>query len=1332
MKNNTNSKKPIKLEVFNMRKFNKTNLSRAIGISIILFLLYSLILPDITFSNHMPKEGDKDKIKNNTLQKITDDPFSSLIDVNNITLFVQPTGFHFNFYGGSWSSGFPKGTAGGIYQEGIVWGGLVNDGQSPTLRVGGNTYFSGTQELDRLYRVRPDFQTADLTDDAANFYYYQNYPLDASAVNSGNIQEMRDQYAKDWLEWPADKGAPFEDRDGNGIYEADKDGDGRLGEFEPDGDSIQDETEDVDLDGDGRKGEVEDIPGIPGASQTIWIHYDDALAPQAYGTPPIGIDVTQTFWAYSVTNPLSNVIFKKVSVIYKGTVDPPIPPNSTIDDMYLVQWADPDIGQYTDDFAGCDPDLDLGYAYSSSTQDAIYRGLGLAPPALGYDFLQGVAEYTGNPSDSAIVNFKWRKGYKYVHEKPLTTYTYFAAGGAWQDPTGQDPEGSPQWYNLMRGLNPQTGSPFPTNVGGTPTGGVGTYLLSGDPITGTGFVDGVAEGPGDRRIVNVHGPFDMALNDTVEIVTALIGGIGSTNTSSIAVLKFNDIFAQYAYDQLFDLPIFPAPTLVSTSPTNLNQKVVFNWDTLLVENASPKGYTFQGYNVYQFPNASFNLSEAIRVATFDVKDGVTTILDDQFDEGSGLVLELPSQFGTDIGIQRFIEITTDAVRSNQPLRNGQEYYFGISAYGYNPEAEDEESQLPFKALESSIVRIIAVPQQPTPGLTYSEETGAEIEVTHAEGLADGGPVVTVVDPAQLKGHDYEVFFSDRQEIRDENGDWIPGSTIISRPTGYYGPDTLINVAVDVAAVFGPQAGTLELQCMLSYDSPDFDWVDGVKMTFPEGTVILSAPNFTTGNDGSNYSGIIAPEIIGNVIMMGDSNRTGNGSFTGGETWSIIITGAVPLDIDWKVYDDGYGGGPIDAEGTTTVTDVGFASRLALYWNLQDVTAGEMKLSDRSEINGTDLFPDRSDIPVNLGLNANPVVDGMQINLDVGYAAPTTILNLQLNGSTLRIGTLSRTPYDLIDFTIFGYPDGTAATSLPVYGGAGGTTVINDLQQDYEIRWTGVTGDSTINGHNVIVTKSGGSLVTLFGASGYSLGDHPLNPNPGLEDPFTIRVPFEVWNVDTDQQVNMLLWDRNASDYEGVVVPQPGEDNFEVWKTQARAYLWVVNTSYATDPIDPTSQVVADNATWNWVFGYSTFTTGDVININYANPIQIGVDTYTFSTPDATSYSDAQAKMDVDKINVFPNPYYGFHYRETTREGKYVTFSHLPARATIRIFDLAGVLVRTIDKNDESQFTRWNLQNNNNYPVASGIYIVYIDMPGLGTTKILKLALIQEEQILRVY
>jgi hypothetical protein len=43
--------------------------------------------------------------------------------------------------------------------------------------------------------------------------------------------------------------------------------------------------------------------------------------------------------------------------------------------------------------------------------------------------------------------------------------------------------------------------------------------------------------------------------------------------------------------------------------------------------------------------------------------------------------------------------------------------------------------------------------------------------------------------------------------------------------------------------------------------------------------------------------------------------------------------------------------------------------------------------------------------------------------------------------------------------------------------------------------------------------------------------------------------------------------------------------------------------------------------------------------------------------------------------------------------------------------------------------RWNLNNQANLPVASGLYIAYIDMPDLGATKIIKVAIIQEQQIL---
>jgi flagellar hook assembly protein FlgD len=78
----------------------------------------------------------------------------------------------------------------------------------------------------------------------------------------------------------------------------------------------------------------------------------------------------------------------------------------------------------------------------------------------------------------------------------------------------------------------------------------------------------------------------------------------------------------------------------------------------------------------------------------------------------------------------------------------------------------------------------------------------------------------------------------------------------------------------------------------------------------------------------------------------------------------------------------------------------------------------------------------------------------------------------------------------------------------------------------------------------------------------------------------------------------------------------------------------------------------------------------------------------------------------------------------------VTFTHLPERATIRVFNLAGTMVRVIDKDGPSQFQQWDLQNQNGIPVASGIYLVHIET--LNGDKVLKVAVVQEEQILERY
>ncbi len=118
------------------------------------------------------------------------------------------------------------------------------------------------------------------------------------------------------------------------------------------------------------------------------------------------------------------------------------------------------------------------------------------------------------------------------------------------------------------------------------------------------------------------------------------------------------------------------------------------------------------------------------------------------------------------------------------------------------------------------------------------------------------------------------------------------------------------------------------------------------------------------------------------------------------------------------------------------------------------------------------------------------------------------------------------------------------------------------------------------------------------------------------------------------------------------------------------------------------------------------------------------DVFRFTTPKVV-YDEKLAIDDIEKINVFPNPYYGAYKNEFNKYDRHVTFSHLPQRAVIRIFNLAGQLVRKLEKDSPDQFLRWNMLNEDYYQIPSGLYIVHIELPDYEKSKILKLAIVTE-------
>ncbi|MBU0560739.1 MAG: hypothetical protein KKG93_14360 [Bacteroidetes bacterium] len=120
------------------------------------------------------------------------------------------------------------------------------------------------------------------------------------------------------------------------------------------------------------------------------------------------------------------------------------------------------------------------------------------------------------------------------------------------------------------------------------------------------------------------------------------------------------------------------------------------------------------------------------------------------------------------------------------------------------------------------------------------------------------------------------------------------------------------------------------------------------------------------------------------------------------------------------------------------------------------------------------------------------------------------------------------------------------------------------------------------------------------------------------------------------------------------------------------------------------------------------------------------DTFTFTPKSDLTLSEKKTLF--DKVSVYPNPFWG--YNKLSNSGgpseQFITFSDLPEKVTIKIYSLAGNLVRTLGEQDKSfgasPFIKWDLRNENNYIVGSGIYLAVVSSPGIGE-KVLKFSVI---------
>ena len=337
--------------------------------------------------------------------------------------------------------------------------------------------------------------------DIANFIY--NW-------NAGNVQNGSFIPNAAILGWPATgtgnysrKMAPYVDVNHNGIYDPIHDG---------------------------------DYPDIKG-DQMLWHVFNDNFSTHGEtGGSAFGVEIHASAYAFVCPNIVdSNMVLNNTTFynykIYNRS-------QKKYDSCYVTAWMDTDLGNYQDDYIGCDVMNNFGYTYNGDNYDEDAGGASGYHdklPAFACNVLNGPYANANDGKDNnnnGVIDEP--------NEKCLqNAFIYYNSTAS---SINGNPSGYNQYYNLMKG-NWDNGAPMTFGGQGLTTGGMQSkFMYPGtsdpygiglggsiaNPIVPAGYgTTGwterqAANQPGDRRFLTNIGPFTMQPGGVYEVDWALV------------------------------------------------------------------------------------------------------------------------------------------------------------------------------------------------------------------------------------------------------------------------------------------------------------------------------------------------------------------------------------------------------------------------------------------------------------------------------------------------------------------------------------------------------------------------------------------------------------------------------------------------------------------------------------------------------------------------------------------------------------------------------------------------------------------------------------------
>lgn len=1099
-----------------------------------------------------------------------------------------------------------------------------------------------------------------------------------------------------------------------------------------------------------------------------WVFNDKGNIHTETNGDPIGMEIRAQAFAFATNDEVNRMTFYNYELINRGT--------QTLQNTYFSQYLDADVGNYADDYTGCDVSRGLGYMFNGDLFDQAdggRPGYGDNPPAIGCDFFEGpyqdadgldnVGPYIDQTTNELItptvtaalagngivyrgIGIGYSDGIIDNERFGMRRFTYYTSTSQYPY---NDPQSAAEYYNFMKGAWANGSEMFYGGLGYEGSTGVTTipsdYMFPGDSdplFWSTGGVDptfnwdeSTNNNPsGDRRFVQSAGPFTLRPGAVNNITVGIVYGRGTDGDlfSSVNAMKRADTKAQALFDACFK--ILSPPDAPKLTIQELNNELI-----LLLENPASSNnyreayaeideinipdptvdrvYRFEGYQIFQLKSAD--------VSVADINDPNKARLVAQCDIKNDVDRIINFEFDEALGFSIPVEKVDGS-------NTGIKHSFQLK--------EDAFAQGDRRLINHKTYYYVAIAYAYNQYKRYDPNDplaldGQKIPYISSRLNFDG----TAIAPVSAIPHDPTPEAGGTMQMIEYGS-----SPRITRIDGYGNGNRALEFT----------SATLNKVLNEGFvQNPVYDYGAGpinIKVVDPlnlkGGYYECKFRDYTasSSNAADTASWVIYryDKKNGSILDSVASERTIQVA-----NEQIIPQWGVSVEIAQESY---YGQSGNASVKITDMIDAsiefGDSSKQWLsFVNDNDAffPTNWIRSGDYAPVDPDDCLPDalphinpcnyRDEGGQDPDKNFAKILEGgIAPHRLVGYQAdfmPMAYYQLLNPGSAKTNASISFLPSVNIVLT----SDKSLWTRVPVIelgrqsslnvGGAQPGVLRKSQSVDKNGNPDGTgTGMGWFPGYAVDL-ESGARLYMAFGENSFLGGENGAdmiwNPTErivdGVGNPLMGGMhPIYVFSY-KQRTINNFSQGFDFPEYDKNVA----ETNSGNFAYQKMLEVEANNSASKREFYGSLSWIAYPLLSEDQSLLSTDVTIRLRINKEYKNFVgsgeNNGLPMYSWSMDDIATVTGSQDQLaDALKlINVVPNPYYAFSEYERNRLDTRVKITNLPEKCTVRIYTVNGKLVRTFKKDSPVTSIDWDLNNWQNIPVAGGVYLIHVEVPEIG-------------------